>query len=265
MCNYISSYGMASLDGVQNPAETIKAHYQKITDAIHVRIAKLSINEHAELSEEVQKILFSFEINLRLNKSVQSKPLQDCVISLLSIFKRMFSFEPNAVMAMDFYKHLRENPVLHNLLLEITTEETLSYLHDTLFAYYLNKFEEEVTGPLGEKICPIFDAYSAEEFDAYDLYAKVSDYFFPFCVSAYEILGINCAAGLKSYAWPIFFTKVPDDSICNVKEFNINEVYENFYQLLFFFGCKYLDENRALLEPEYLKHDKFLYKDLIDA
>ena len=163
------------------------------------------------------------------------------------------------------FEELRKNPIIHSQLLEITTEDTLSYLHDALFTYYFVKFEDEVTGPLAEKIYPIFEAYAPGEFDAYDFYTKVSDEFFSFCVKAHEILGIDLPVGLKSYAWPIFFTDMPDDSICNVKDFNINEKCENFYQLLFFFGCKYLDENRGLLEPEFLKHDIFLYKDLIDA
>ena len=160
---------------------------------------------------------------------------------------------------------IRENPILHNMLLEITTEKTLSYVHDAILAYYLTRFEVEVTNPLAEKVYSVYETDTQEEFDAYKLYEKVSDYFFPFCISAYDIMGVNCPEGLKSYTWPIFFTSMPDDSICNVKDFNINEVYENFYQLLFFFGCKYLDENRAMLEPEYLKHDKNLYKELIDV
>lgn len=144
------------------------------------------------------------------------------------------------------------------------TEQEAKQITHAIFAYYLTRFELEVTNPLAEKVYSVYEANTPEEFDAYKLYEKVSDYFFPFCISAYDIMGINCLEGFKSYTWPIFFTALPDDSICNVKGFNINVVYENFYQLLFFFGCKFLDENRAMLEPEYLKHDKTLYKELID-
>lgn len=265
VCSYISAYGMGSLDGMQNPAKNVDEYYQKLKNAMQARVAKMSSKDYSALSDEVESILIRFEINLRLNKSVQSEPLQDCVASLLHIFKRLYSFEPNAILALELYKQLRENPILHNMLLEITTEKTLSYVHDAILAYYLTRFEVEVTNPLAEKVYSVYETDTQEEFDAYKLYEKVSDYFFPFCISAYDIMGVNCPEGLKSYTWPIFFTSMPDDSICNVKDFNINEVYENFYQLLFFFGCKYLDENRAMLEPEYLKHDKNLYKELIDV
>ncbi len=265
MCNYISRYGLEAINGMHNPAAAIENHYMGIVNAIQSRIAKFSSKEYEEIGEEIGRILIISEINHRTHKPLQSEQTQSCVESLLHVFKRFFSFTPNALMGIGMFEELRNNPIIHNQLLEVTTEETLSYLHDALFTYYLVKFEDEVTGPLAEKINPIFEAYAPGEFDAYDFYTKVSDEFFSFCVKAHEILGIDLPVGLKSYAWPIFFTDMPDDSICNVKDFNINEKCENFYQLLFFFGCKYLDENRGSLEPEFLKHDKFLYKDLIDA
>lgn len=263
MCNFVSRYGPESLRDMNEPALQIADRNARIEYALKTRINNLSSEEYAEIAEEAGRIVISFEINDRMNLSPQSPQTLETVESLLQLLKRFFSFTPSALITMELYRVLRQIPVFTKALTELASDHLPSYIHDALFVYYLVKFEDEVVVPTAEKLFPLFESYTPETFDAYKFYDQVSEHFFSYCLSAYKIMGVNLPEGLKSYTWPIFFPSVPDDNVWNVKEFDINEVYENFYQLLFYFSCKYLDENRALLEPEYLKLDNFLYKDLL--
>ena len=253
MNSMIISYGIDPLTSTQNTAELYSAaekYKQKTQDTVTAQFSAYSKEELLDILVNLQECLIKFEINKRLKKSFESEETVILVKSLLSLVGKFFPFNLRAYGVMDALRQARENEYTHKFLLDLTTDENLSYIHDALYSYYLHCFEDEIFCSTAETLYPFYQ--EMENFTPIAFYNKTEEYYLPFCISTYKMLGVTCSEGFLNFTWPIISKVLPERNMFDrQRKLNSSFQFETFYELIFYCACKYYDTHAEELGHEF--------------
>lgn len=250
----IINYGVDPLTATHNTEELYsdaEERKQRIKDAVTSRISTFSKTDLLLIFTEIHECLIKFEINKRMHKSPEAEETVALVKALLSQISKLSPIELNGFGVMNILDQARSNEYAHQFLTELTTDENLSYIHDCLFSYFLHCFEDETVYPISEMIYPFY-LETEKDFNPSAFYEQVDEFFHSFCISAYKLLGVTCSEGLLNFAWPVFFRVMPDKKVFNRnRKISKNFSCETFYELIFYFACKYFDTHAEELGHEF--------------